>query len=430
MPKTFPKFKNPAQVQRRLPYLWLSDKRPRKEGKRAITMCSDTITAFLHSVLAACLSTAYNELSREDHDNFCKKGYRAFIAVRSSHVAAREINGDFPLNNFHGRVPLRCKDVQKCYDSLPHSDVIRRVSSMVVLAFRFAAKRLGVHVRNVVLSLETKKHKCYSTFIQRRQPMQDWEMNGDSGRLFPLRAVLNFLRFGVRNNYVGVKVRDVWCLSRQICGIFQGAASSPDITNLYLAHFEWFHIHSLYNSPHNRHKAYAFVHTYRKIDDICSVNNPYFDSLTYHPSLVVNDEFDVHADTVTFAGMRLTALDNGRVMTRIFDRSVTMPFRAVKYFHSTSLLPPHCIRGVVTGRCHDFMRKCSDATSFLQAVTAFLWVATNQRKHNLHVMRSVAHRFIYTYASHKFHMPAVRMVRMLKHLYASANEKQIQMWLG
>ena len=141
-------------------------------------------------------------------------------------------------------------DFSTLYTTIPHSDLLKRLNKLIKLAFdKNGDASLLVNERNSYFSSE----------------------NNDKYLSFSCAEFCELLEFLISNIYV--KYGDE--VFQQILGIPMGTNCAPLLANLYLFSYEYDFMMNLMSSK-KLHLCRKFSNSFRYIDDLIALNNPYF----------------------------------------------------------------------------------------------------------------------------------------------------------
>jgi hypothetical protein len=111
--------------------------------------------------------------------------------------------------------------------------------------------------------------------------------------------------------------------------------------------------------------------TFRLIDDVFSVDNPYFmeaiskpyESGGIYPSALSLNDTSISSEHIHFLGMSIRDV-LGKLFLNVFDKRREFPFAVCRYPHKRSLIPVYIAYGVFTGLLHRYYRICTEFDDF------------------------------------------------------------------
>lgn len=199
------------------------------------------------------------------------------VRVWNSQYAAQSL--DPPL--------LLAKDCERLYTNIPLHDMKAKVMVLITRVFNLPEHaRLG----HVAVRIRETKH---AQWLKAHEVPIDYHARTGTGDgaafvIFDLRMIELWVVLLLDNLFI--KFGDQF--RRQAIGAPMGSSCSGGIVNLYLCSYELDFVEQLsdiYVSPHHPPELVllalliqrAFLLTSRFLDDISSINNPYFDRLLY-----------------------------------------------------------------------------------------------------------------------------------------------------
>jgi hypothetical protein len=181
-------------------------------------------------------------------------------------------------------------------------------------------------------------------------------------------------------------------LYRQVVGIPMGTNAGPVLANMYLYSYESEFMDRLTQNE-GELVAQAFHMSFRLIDDLLSVDNPWWrnyiervaedhsatDVGGIYPRALQLDETSISNNEVKFLGMRIAEEEvSGRLALVPDDKRLDFPFQVIRYPHMDSLIPRSMPYGVFMGILHRTYTICSDWLSFVMWLIHFARTLRNQ----------------------------------------------------
>lgn len=239
-------------------------------------------------------------------------------------------------------------DFVTMYTTLPHADLIARVSALVEVAFDYEQSHRKI-ARGLFLC-----EGFGGAFTWKRAKETSYEK---SKMVLSLEDVRFLIAFVVNNTYV--LNGDV--LRRQVVGIPMGTNCAPLLANLYCHSFERAHMDRMW--VEDPQKARRMRSCFRLIDDLLAVNCPdakeFFTSV--YPCELKLERTNTGSDhQACFLGMEVkSVVGKSRLSLTVFDKRKSFPFKLRNYPHLASVIPKSQAYGVFTGQLHRFHRICT-----------------------------------------------------------------------
>ena len=103
-------------------------------------------------------------------------------------------------------------------------------------------------------------------------------------------------------------------------------------------------------------EARAHHMTFRLIDDVLSLGNPFHDNFfkTCYPSFLTLNDTTLEDGSVNFLGMHVSDIHTSSLSVSVYDKRKDFPFKVVRYPHLDSAIPSSIAYGVFTGQLHRF----------------------------------------------------------------------------
>lgn len=318
--------------------------------KNATTPCS--------KVLVEMLKTVLTTLREKDHLHICRTGVRRCFIVDSYDQAAislrtpiRKRRSNRPLNR------LRTLDFKRMYDTLPHTDLIDRTTTVV----REAAAHFYEDVDQVGFVFNHKKLRGSCKWARRHHA----STNGDD-QFFSIHQCIALITFLVNNSFLATNNT----LKRQKLGIPMGTNCAPLLANLYLYWYEADFMDKLIRTQ-NVEKARRFHSSFRLIDDLLSNDNEYWDDFLlpyelggFYPQALCPLETS-GANHVNFLGMRISLDDTGNFVISVYDKRKDFPFKVRNYPFLESNIPVSLCYNVFYGQLYRYHRICTSTLTFI-----------------------------------------------------------------
>ena len=286
---------------------------------------------------------------------------------------------------------LSAKDCERLYTKIPLQDMRSKVLHIVSCVFN-----LPEHIRlgHVAVKVRENKHAQWLQAHEVPISYHDRSSSGDGGDfvIFDLRMIDIWITFLLDNMFImfGNEFR------RQAIGAPMGTNCAGDLVNLYLSAYELAFVQQLsrfYNAPSSPPELVllalliqrAFLLISRYLDDIASINNPYFDRLLYtsqtfsHTPIlgIYPPELNIKSagSGLSIHYMSVTVCPSPRRVHRLttvhFDKRFVPPmshFDIVRFPHMSSNIAEDVKYNIVVGRLHAFRRCILSLHSFVSAM--------------------------------------------------------------
>jgi hypothetical protein len=233
-------------------------------------------------------------------------------------------------------------DFSTLYTTIPHSDLITRINSLIKKTFEKNDNRnLLINERTAFFSDDDDKNGYVK---------------------FSCKQFSELFKFLIGNIYV--KLGDE--IFRQVIGIPMGTNCAPLLANLYLFSYEYDFMMGLLKKK-QLHLARKFNSTFRYIDDLISLKNPYFKE---NISKIYPKELELKETTESNNGCSYLDIfffrgDNDRLNSKIYDKRDDFNFSIVNYPFLDSNIPSRPAYGVYISRLVAFARACSSLSDFV-----------------------------------------------------------------
>jgi hypothetical protein len=151
---------------------------------------------------------------------------------------------------------------------------------------------------------------------------------------------------------------------RQVIGIPMGTNCAPLVADLFLFCYERDFMLSL-KSKNQSDIIHAFNSTSRYLDDICNLNNNYFDDMykSIYPKELVLNKTNCTSSSASFLDLDLH-ISNGIISSKIYDKRDDFNFNIVNYPHLDGDVPSATSYGVYISQLIRFARACTSVEEF------------------------------------------------------------------
>ena len=301
---------------------------------RFIANSSACTTTNLSKLLTSCLSTVKNHVIKYCEKVYENSGVNLFWSIKNS----MDILDKLKRRHFRASA-LRTYDFSTLYTTLPHHLIKTKLTELIQKTF----------ARETCAFLACNHCKVFFTNAYL-----------DEFTMWTCHDVCESLAFLLDNIFVrfGDKIY------RQVVGIPMGTNCAPLVADLFLYCYERDFMLSL--SPSSQYDVIeAFNETSRYLDDILTIDNPFFASMVdniYPPELTLNKANG--SDTqVAYLDLSLS-VSNNTVKTKIYDKRDDFNFNIVNYPHLDGDVARATSYGVYVSQLIRFARACSDVEDF------------------------------------------------------------------
>ena len=226
-----------------------------KPGHRLLATAPKVTTTKLAKALHQILTLVKDKLQEKNNNN---KNVNEFFLVDTSTNLNKKIN---LLNRNPNHKPkcIQTSDIVGFYDNIP----IKKASKIINNLLK---KTLG-NYKYVVFNPKTKRIRAVNTLtVPFKNSYEIWEIN----------KIYKLITWRLNNAYIKFNGN----VYKQIKGIPMGDNASPIIADLLLYHYESKFMEKLKNLKKTKLIKY-FNNTFRKMDDVLSINNPKFQKYVY-----------------------------------------------------------------------------------------------------------------------------------------------------
>ena len=229
--------------------------------------------------------------------------------------------------------------------------------------------------------------------------------------IFSVTEVKELIRFVVLNTFV----TNGNCVRRQSVGIPMGTNAGPDFADLYLYSFEKDFIDNLERL--NPDAARAFHLSFRKIDDLLSVDNPYASYISrdladggLYPTVLDLKNTTKSLNHVNFCGMNIVGVDQGFLIS-VYDKRDDFPFQVRNYPHISTNMPKSLIYAVFKSQLHRFYTMVNYTEAFLSAAAKLAAKLVTLNGFSLSRLKSLFRAFVSGLKSSKFRQPNWALIK-------------------
>ena len=278
----------------------------------------------------------YKQIETYNDKSLHYSSIKTFWVIQNNENVIKSIE---KLNSRNSAKSIKTYDFSTLYTKIPHQKLLDVLSELVDFCFQGGTHE-QISVSNSGASWDSKKMKAILKF--------DRNTTKDA-----IKYIMDNCHFTF-----GEK------LFRQIVGIPMGSDSAPFMANLFLYYFENKWVKNL--KKESLQRARRFLHTFRFIDDLLTINdNDEFSNSykeIYSPELQLNLEHS--GDQVSFLDLQITK-ENGHLNTKLFDKRDEFPFSIVRLPFNSSNIPSNMFYSCIGAEILRIGRVCSSTDSFI-----------------------------------------------------------------
>jgi hypothetical protein len=296
------------------------------------------------------------QLREKDNDHIKRTNIRRFFVCKGYEEIADFLHR-WPRTSSYNR--FYTGDMSNMYTNIPHDSLITAITSTLNEVWAWMA--LSLNIPEDRLAISHSKHGC-SWRRARRSTFSD------TNKVLLKDTLVEWLTFLIRNSYI----LNGDTLRRQSIGIPQGTPCGGELANILLYHYESSFIDRLITNGQLT-RASCFHMTFRYIDDIFSVDNPFWiEAISVpaelggiYPIAVTLNDTTISDREVYFMGMHITSSACARITMDIYDKRKDFPFKVVRYPDLRSLIPESLPYGVFTSQLVRYSRICTSSAKFI-----------------------------------------------------------------
>lgn len=301
---------------------------------RFIANSSKCSTTSVSKNLTSALTAIKDHASKYCETAFNRNDINYFWSIKNSGYVIDKLSD----RNFKAE-EISSYDFSNMYTTLPHDKIKERLSDLILWCF----------------NREKKKYLCTS---EEKGFFSD--IDYDSYKSWSCDELCRALTFLLDNIYV--RFGDT--VYRQVVGIPMGTNCAPLIADLFLYTFEKEFMRKLQDEK-KLDIIQAFNGTSRYLDDILTIDNPFFDSFKnsiYPQELTLNKANTDNSET-PFLDLNIK-IHNGLVETSVYDKREDFGFPIVNFPWLDGDVPRLPSYGVYISQLIRFARACSNVTDF------------------------------------------------------------------
>jgi hypothetical protein len=338
----------------RLGYVYIATKF-HKDGERFVAGMHNCSTTALSKMLSDVCNFLLFTLQQKDDDFIRRTGIRRFFVV-NGYEDVTSFFKHWRFNSSKSR-SMRSGDFSTMFTDFPHDDLIAQLDTATSEAWSYAATILDIDLNSVHLFWDID-----GCIWKKSQPSRR-KSNKKPSFCYSKTDILSHMKWLIMNTFVinGGSIR------RQYYGLPMGTNSAPGLTNLCLYTYEAAYIDKLL-VKNLIVMARAFHMSFRLIDDLTSVDNPFYDDFfkSCYPSfLTFNDTTLINGD-LNFLGMHIFSSASPRLIMDVFDKRKDFPFTVIRFPNMDSAIPSSISYGVFTGMLYRFFNICGSLFFFIQ----------------------------------------------------------------
>lgn len=319
----------------KLPTLyWIPKLHKRPYKARFIANSTSCTTKNISILLTSCLTAIKSHWQLYCSKTYENSGINLFWSIKNS--------GEFlsKLSNKQFRVSsVSTYDFSTLYTTLPHHLIKEKLLNLINRTFG-REKKLYLACNSTKAFFTNDKYDHYIM----------WTCNDIHKALVFLLDNI-FVRFGDK-------------VYRQIIGIPMGTNCAPLIADLFLFCYESEFMLNL-NKNNRSDIISAFNDTSRYLDDICNIDNNYFDNMVQdiYPKELELNKANSSDKEASFLDLHLF-IESGKIKTKIYDKRDDFNFSIVNYPNLKGDIPKSTSYGVYISQLIRFARACSNVQDF------------------------------------------------------------------
>ena len=320
-----------------LPHMyWLPKMHKDPFGSRFIAASNKCTTKPISALITSCLNKVLQHFQEYCEGIFRNTGINPFWVINNSQQVLNKVNS---LNQQLNAQHFDSFDFTTLYTSIPHDSLKCNLKLLIDEAFK---------VRGAGYLSINYKREAY------------WTQSKLSKRSIDQNNLVSMIEYLVDNIYIVVGNR----VYRQCIGIPMGTDCAPLLANLYLFSYEYRYIRNL--MKHNFQIAKKFNNTVRYIDDLLTMNNPYFiKAIQYiYPKELVLKKTTEKPDMVSYLDICISIM-NKRFCTSVYDKRDSFNFHIVNFPFLNSNIPVTPAYGIYISQLVRVGRICSDYENFV-----------------------------------------------------------------
>ena len=260
---------------------------------------------------------------------------------------SKELLDHLKSPNFNLITNIKSFDFSTLYTTIPHQKLISRLAT--IIRNSFIHKNGNRRYKYLVLGREGPY------FVK-----EHWV--SDSKNKYTEEDIIKMLEFLVDNIFVVFAGK----VFQQIIGIPMGTNCAPLLADIFLYSYEAEFIQSLLSAGKKR-LASQFNFTYRYIDDVLSINNPYFENYLgqmYPPELEIKDTTESNT-SASYLDLLLSIGRDGQLHTSLYDKRDDFNFHITNFPFLSSNIPSSPAYGVFISQLIRYARACSSYECFI-----------------------------------------------------------------
>ena len=320
------------------------------------------------------LSTLMSVIFRKIFDqiqNFhlkCKfyKNYNRFWVIQNSSPLLQKLKD---LNERGKATKISTFDFSTLYTKLPHADLIKVLQELVEFVFQGGRKTADGNRKFLTVRGKT----CF--FSKQRHGKSSFTKN-------QIKMLIDHL---ISETFFTVGN----LLFRQCIGIPMGIDPAPFWANLYLYHYENLFMTRLIGT--DRYRGFKFKHTFRFIDDACTINDS--DAFSQSYKEIYPKELELKCE---HSGLHATFLEldinivNNIFVYKLFDKRDDFPFSIVRMPDLNGNIPNHVFYGSIMSEVLRIARASLQYCDFIPKVQTLFKRMINQGACEVGLSRQVS----------------------------------------
>ena len=326
---------NPDEKDNSLPLMYWTPKMHKNPiGARFIVASKKCSTKLLSKAVSKAFKLMFHQIQNFYDKSHFYGSFKQFWVIENTKPVLQKID---KINSKGNAKTISTFDFSTLYTKLPHSDLINVLKYIIDFVFQGGNKKYIDFSRNTAFWSHKPKHLNFFTKTSLKRAVEH---------------LITCCYFEVGNKIV-----------LQTIGIPMGIDPAPFWANLYLSKHECDFMSKLIKTDISRAKK--FHATFRFIDDLCAVNDGGEFQKSYRDIYPKELELKLeHSGShATFLDLDIN-IDNGKVITKLFDKRDDFTFFIVRMPNFHSNIPSSIFYGTVMSEVLRIARSCSSITSF------------------------------------------------------------------
>ena len=316
-------------------FYWLPKMHKKPIGSRFIAASSSCTTKALSRMITKCLSLIIQHYKEYNEGIMRNSGANCFWIIDNSTEVLKKLD---KINDTGIARHFDSFDFSTLYTNIPHDLLLDCIDTLVTEAYRIRG----------------------ANYISIHGAKSFWSDQAVDGCInVELDKIIDHIHFLIDNIYIGIGNR----IFKQVIGIPMGTDCAPLLANLFLFHYEYQYIKD--KLKHNHKEAILFRHTVRYIDDLLTLNNPFFEEEIpkIYPKQLTLKKTTESQDRLSYLDICIEIKDR-KFTTSVYDKRDTFEFYIVNFPYLDSNIPSGPAYGVYMSQLVRIGRICKKYGDF------------------------------------------------------------------